>query len=262
MNSAEILCKSALSSSSLSDTELSLNPYVGCEHACCYCYAPYVIHRDPDSWAKAKAKVNIAEVLHAELRSGKAYRKRVTLSTVTDPYQPLERRYELTRKCLTELLDYGAYISVQTKSSLVMRDVDIIKRFDVREVGFTMTSLAPFYEPGADPVEKRLEALRALKKEGIKTFVFIGPVIPGHTTKTLVEMIRDAEPDYVVVDRLRIKKGMAQRVRDICDTELNASELEAYAEDVRGMCRDCGLNLITQPLWEPNHGNSRQNTEP
>jgi len=92
--------------------------------------------------------------------------------------------------------------------------------------------------------------------------VFIGPVIPGHTTKALIEKIRDAEPDYVVVDRLRIKKGMAQRVRDICDTELNASELEAYAEDVRGMCRDCGLNLITQPLWEPNHGNSRQNTEP
>jgi DNA repair photolyase len=250
MISSEITCKSALSGSALNDTELSLNPYVGCSHGCCYCYAPYVTHRDPGLWAEAKAKTNIAEVLHRELRGGRAYHRTVTLSTVTDPYQPLERSYGLTRKCLAELLDHNAYISVQTKSSLVLRDLDLIKRFERREVGFTITSLKPFYEPRADPAEKRLEALKTLKEEGVRTFVFIGPVMPEHTTEELIERIAEAEPDYVVVDRLRIKNGMSW-AEGMYGRDFSARELEDPAESIRALCVERGLNLIRQPLWKP-----------
>lgn len=244
----ETTCKSALSSSSLSDTELSLNPYTGCGHGCYYCYVPYVTHRS----INPRAKVNITEVLRRELKSGKAYHKTVSLSTVTDPYQPLEREYKLTRRCLIELLNYNAYVSVQTKSSLVLRDIDIIKRFERREVGFTITSLKPFYEPNADPTEKRIETLKELKKEGIRTFVFIGPVMPEFTLQDeLFERIKEAEPDYVVVDRLRIKKGMEEKIKEIYGKDFSASELEAVAEKARELCAAHGLRLVRQPLWKP-----------
>jgi len=249
MISSEITCRSALSGSSLSDAELSLNPYVGCGHGCCYCYAPYVTHRDPGRWSEAKAKTNIVEVLHGELMRGKAYRRTVALSTVTDPYQPLERSYGLTRKCLAELLDHHAYISVQTKSSLVLRDLDLIKRFDKREVGFTITSLKPFYEPHADPPGKRLEALKTLKEEGVRTFVFIAPVMPEHTTEELIGRIAEAGPDYVVVDRLRIKNGMSW-MDGMYGRDFSARELEDLAERIRALCAERGLNLIRQPLWK------------
>jgi DNA repair photolyase len=247
----EVMCKSALSASALSDSDLSLNPYVGCGHGCYYCYAPYVTHRDPGEWTNARAKINITEILQKELKSGKAYHRKVALSTVTDPYQSLEREYKLTRKCLIELLNYNAYPSVQTKSSLVLRDIDIIRRFEEREVGFTLTSLNPFYEPYADPAEKRIEALKILKREGIRTFVFIGPVMPHYTTEELIEELRKVEPDYVVVDRLRIKKGMEEGIRKIYSSlELEKRSLEIEAEEVRRLCLSYGLNLVEQHLWK------------
>jgi len=248
----ETECRTGLNSSSLSDVELTLNPYIGCGHGCYYCYAPYVTHRDPKCWGvRVGVKKNIVDVLHRELRGGKGRGKSVTMSTVTDPYQPVEKEWRLARMCLLQLLNFGVPVSIQTKSTLVLRDLDILKKFENGEVGFTITSHDPFYEPGASTTEGRLSALRVLRENNIKTFAFIGPVMPDFTLdKHLFEKISEVKPDYVIVDRLRIKRGMNERIREIYGRNFRDGELEDLGKRAVEMCESYDLKVIKQPLWK------------
>lgn len=202
MQIKEVKAKSILSTSQVSD--YSMNPYVGCQHACVYCYAKFMKrftgHAEP--WgAFVDVKVNAAELLAKEVMKKK--RGRVWISGVCDPYQPLERKYRLTRRCLAVLVENGWPITVQTKSPLVLRDLDILKRAADVEVGFTITTaderMRKIFEPGAPPTAKRIEALHTLHAEGIKTFVMIAPVLPG--AEKLPDLLKDSA-DHVLVDRL------------------------------------------------------------
>ncbi|MFQ5887175.1 MAG: radical SAM protein, partial [Candidatus Hydrothermarchaeales archaeon] len=207
-------CKTALSPSRLLGYDYALNPYRGCQHACAYCYAPYVLREDREWGSFADVKLNIPTVLAKELR--KKPKGVVGISTVTDPYQPIEKRYELTRRCLRELLKRDFPICIQTKSSLVLRDIDLLERFSQKEVGFTLTTinddLRKRYEPNASSVEERLKAIEVLANRGIKTWVFLGPIMPYITTKdndleALISALKRAKADYIIVDRLNIKRG-------------------------------------------------------
>jgi DNA repair photolyase len=202
MDIREITAKSILSKSQVAD--YAVNPYVGCSHACVYCYAKFMKrftgHAEP--WgAFVDVKVNAAELLAKEVMKKK--RGRVWISGVCDPYQPLERKYRLTRRCLAVLVENGWPITVQTKSPLVLRDLDILKRAADVEVGFTITTaderMRKIFEPGAPPTAKRIEALHTLHAEGIKTFVMIAPVLPG--AEKLPDLLKDSA-DHVLVDRL------------------------------------------------------------
>jgi DNA repair photolyase len=202
MEIREITAKSILSKSQVAD--YAVNPYVGCSHACVYCYAKFMKrftgHAEP--WgAFVDVKVNAAELLAKEVMKKK--RGRVWISGVCDPYQPLERKYRLTRRCLAVLVENGWPITVQTKSPLVLRDLDILKRAADVEVGFTITTaderMRKIFEPGAPPTAKRIEALHTLHAEGIKTFVMIAPVLPG--AEKLPDLLKDSA-DHVLVDRL------------------------------------------------------------
>ncbi len=206
----EIMVKTALSASRLPGLEYALNPYRGCAHACVYCYAPQVIHWDKGNWGElVEVKINLPRILSKELRNKK--KGVVGLGTVTDPYQPAEKKYELTRRCLELLLMHDFPVCIQTKSSLVLRDIDLLKEFSSIEVGITVTSLDDSVrakmEPGASSMEERLGALKELRENGIDTFVFLGPVMPYITD---AEAIIDAvvKPGYVLVDRLRLKEGV------------------------------------------------------
>jgi DNA repair photolyase len=202
MEIREITAKSILSKSQVAD--YAVNPYVGCSHACVYCYAKFMKrftgHAEP--WgAFVDVKVNAAELLAKEVMKKK--RGRVWISGVCDPYQPLERKYRLTRRCLAVLVENGWPITVQTKSPLVLCDLDILKRAADVEVGFTITTaderMRKIFEPGAPPTAKRIEALHTLHAEGIKTFVMIAPVLPG--AEKLPDLLKDSA-DHVLVDRL------------------------------------------------------------
>lgn len=202
MNIREIKAKSILSKSQVYD--YALNPYVGCQHNCVYCYARFMKrftgHRE--RWGEfVDVKINAPELLAYEVRKKKV--GRVWISGVCDPYQPLEKRYMITKKCLDILVENGWPFTVQTKSSLVLRDIETLKRADNTEVGFTITTaderIRRIFEPGAPPLRKRIEALANIHSEGIRTFAMVAPILPG--AEGLVSALK-GKVGYVNLDRL------------------------------------------------------------
>lgn len=217
----QILCKSALVKSALPGLTYTLNPYYGCAHKCLYCYSPAVLKEWKREWGEfVDVKINIVDVLSKELKRG-LKKGTVGISTVTDPYQWLERQYKLTRSCLEALLKSDFPISIQTKSSLVCRDLDLISEFGDADVGFTITTfndaLRKKYELRSSTISERLRALKKIADAGIKTWVFIGPILPAITDKLeeldiLFEHLADANVERIIFDRLRIKPGLWQRI--------------------------------------------------
>jgi DNA repair photolyase len=185
MNAAikENFARSILSKSGIPGIDYCLNPYTGCAHGCKYCYASFMkrFTGHLEAWgAFVDVKINAPEVLCRQLK--RAPRGNVMISTVTDPYQPLEDQYKITRRCLEVLLEHQLPVSILTKSALVLRDLDLLKKFREIEVGVTVTTdddkIRRAFEPNAPPIEARIRALKELSGNGIKTFVFIGPVLP------------------------------------------------------------------------------------
>lgn len=231
MDIQEIKCKTILTKSGVSD--YSLNPYIGCEHNCLYCYADFMSkwHGNGEKWGEfVKVKINAPEVLKEELE--KKSLGRIFISSICDPYQPIEAEYKLTRACLDIVLNKVRqneefrnhkrqdslfpltpefHISILTKSILILRDIELIKKFDNLEAGFTITTLddklARIFEPKASLPRDRLQVLRKLKEEGIKTYAFVGPILPyfSDNQKTLEKIfssIKKAGVDYVLVDKM------------------------------------------------------------
>jgi DNA repair photolyase len=175
--------KSILSKSGIPGVDYCVNPYVGCSHGCRYCYATFMKrftgHTEP--WGSfVDSKTNAPEVLHRQMK--KASRGHVLISSVTDPYQPVEEKYKLTRRCLEVLLPHQFSVDILTKSPLVLRDLDLLKQFKELEVGITITTdddeIRKIFEPHASPIEARIQALKTLSKAGLKTYAFIGPLLP------------------------------------------------------------------------------------
>ncbi len=224
----EISAKSAISPSHLSGFDYALNPYTGCEHGCIYCYAPYILRYKKDWGTCVEAKVNLPRILSWELRKKKA--GTIGIGTVTDPYQPAERKYEITRNCLQVLAGHDFPVCIQTKSALAVRDIDVVGVLKNVEVGYTITSIndkfVRTFEPNASSVSERLDALSKLKECGIKTWVFIGPIMPfaidkdtrnKHHYEEYEELIRrlaSAGVDYILTDKFRIKPGLDVRMEE------------------------------------------------
>ena len=182
MKIREIKAKNILSKSQIYD--YALNPYVGCRHKCVYCYARFMkrFTGHKERWGEfVDVKINAAELLANETKKKKI--GRVWISGVCDPYQPLERRYALTKRCLNILAENSWPFTVQTKSPLVLRDIRILQKANDAEVGFTITTaderIRKIFEPGAPPSSKRIKALANLHSTGIKTFAMIAPILPG-----------------------------------------------------------------------------------
>jgi DNA repair photolyase len=202
MNVKEIQSKTILSASKVYD--YVINPYVGCQHACSYCYAHFTKrftgHREP--WGLfVDAKINAADLLRVEINKKK--RAKVWVSGVCDPYQPIERNYELTRKCLEILAENDWPVVVQTRSPLVLRDLELLKQARYFEVGLTITtsddSIRKLFEPYAPPIPERLRALDELHRAGIKTYAMIAPMLPE--AEDLPGYL-EGKVDYILVDRM------------------------------------------------------------
>ncbi len=214
----EIFSKSILSKTAISSFDYCINPYIGCGHGCRYCYASFMKrftgHLEP--WGEfVDVKVNAPQVLRKELR--RARPGMVSLSTVTDPYQPLEKRYQLTRRCLEALLEHQFSVSILTRSPLCLRDIDLFKGFENIEVGFSITTddetVKRIFEPYSASIRERIEALRILRREKIGTYAFIGPMLPLHVGP-LVAML-DGLVDEVLIDRMNYShkvKGLYRRM--------------------------------------------------
>jgi len=185
----EILCKSAIGKCGFPGGGFCINPYVGCGHRCVYCYSRFMKrftgHQDEEWGTFVDIKINIAEVLKRQLKSPKFKNQQIYIGTVTDSYQPLERKYKITREVLKILLNCPAKISILTKSNLVLRDLDLFKKIKKLDVDMTITSLdekwTKLTEPFSSTIKKRLECLEILCKEGITTHVLMGPYWPIFT---------------------------------------------------------------------------------
>ena len=202
MKVREIQAKSILSKSQV--YEYAVNPYVGCSHGCVYCYAKFMKrftgHRE--NWGEfVDVKINAPELVAREIR--RKHPGRVWISGVCDPYQPIEKKYKLTRRCIEVLVDNVWPVTVQTKSPLVVRDADILKRSPEAEVCLTITTadekIRRILEPGAPRIEKRIEALGILHSEGIRTLVMVAPVLPG--AEGLASRL-EGKVDHALIDRL------------------------------------------------------------
>ena len=177
--------------------DTSLNPYRGCEHGCVYCFArpthEYLgFSAGLDFESKIMVKENAAVLLEAELSSLKWKPQTVVLSGVTDPYQPVERRLEITRGCLQVLAKFRNPVGIITKNRLVTRDIDVLRELaehDAVAVNVSVTSLdrelQRILEPRTSPPQARLDAIAQLNAAGIPVGVMVGPVIPGLTDHEL-----------------------------------------------------------------------------
>jgi len=201
----EIHARSALSKSGIPGMTYCINPYVGCSHACAYCYATFMkrFTGHLERWGTfVDIKINAPEILRRQLR--RAEKGTVMLSSVTDPYQPVEGKYKLTRKCLEALEQFQFPLNILTKSPLVTRDIDIISKIKDAAVGLTITTddetIRKIFEPGAPAIAARIEALKKLHTAGIDTYVFIGPALPMDP-ESLAAQIRPYA-NSILIDRM------------------------------------------------------------
>ena len=211
---SERQCKSILTKSRIPGIDYTICPYIGCAHQCIYCYVRFMGFVK-DDWGQALyVKTNAVEVLKKQVLKVRE-KSRISISTATDPYQPAEEKYTLTRSILKELMPHKISVSILTKSALVTRDIDILKDMWDVEVGLTITTTDEqakmIFEPYASSIRERLSALDVLKKAGIRTWVFIGPILPFFTEQSLPELIerlKDFGVERIVIDKLNYIKRL------------------------------------------------------
>jgi DNA repair photolyase len=212
----------------------SINPYRGCEHGCIYCYARpthcYLGHSAGlDFETQLYAKTNAAALLEQELANPRYVPRTIALGAVTDPYQPIERRYQITRQVLEVLERTNHPVGIVTKSALIVRDLDILARMAERglaKVAISVTTLdrhlARAMEPRAATPPKRLEAIRQLADAGVPVTVLTAPIVPAlndHEIESILEAAHDAgarEAGYVL---LRLPLELKELFRQWLATE-------------------------------------------
>ena len=252
MKIVEIKVKKILGESKI--TDYTINPYIGCQHSCFYCYSKHYTRKflkEKEEWGKfVYVKVNAAKILEKEIRKKK--KGSVYLSSLTDPYQPIEKKYKITREILDVLAKNNWKVIIQTKSSLVLRDLDILKKFEEIEVGFTITTLnenlRKIIEPFSSSIKERINALKKLKKENIRTFLFVGPLIfPFVNFEEIRKLIEFGLKsfDEVFVDKFRVKNDLMKEWKGFIAKSFGREKERIWESLVKsnGFWKNVRLNL-------------------
>jgi DNA repair photolyase len=217
-------CRSALNRVQGMPFRWSLNPYMGCAHRCTFCYVRGFEHRadrpSDDRYGRSiRVKINVAEVLASELRRPSWQRETIAVGAATDPYQPVEGRYRLTRRCLTVMGGARSPFSIVTRGPMIVRDIDVLQTAAQRtevHVSFSVPTLDLEIwrrtEPGTAPPRQRLRALRMLVDAGIDAGVGMAPILPGLSDDPaglaeVVRAARDAGATGVWCNVLYLKPG-------------------------------------------------------
>jgi DNA repair photolyase len=229
MDFREIQAKTILTKCGIPGIDYVINPYIGCRFACKYCYASFMgrfVGKTIYDWGEyVYAKMNAPNLLKKEIKKlkNKGKEKEIFFSSVTDPYQGAEGEYELTRKCLEILADYGfeGVVSILTKSNLVLRDIDVFKKLKTVIVGLTVTStddgISRYFEKNAPGVSARLETLKVLNKNRIKTYAFIGPLLPHFVAQSqelekLFKKLTETGTKDIYIEHLNLAKYIRLRL--------------------------------------------------
>ncbi len=251
----------------------AINPYRGCEHGCTYCYArpthAYLGYSPGlDFESRLIAKTNCVEVLRNEL-GRRGYRPApITIGSITDGYQPIERQWKLTRGVLETLLEARHPVVVITKNALVQRDIDILAQLAQRRlvgVLFSITTLDPqitrVLEPRASAPWKRIDAMRALANAGVPVGVMVAPLIPFITDTQLEHVLKAASEAGAIVAGYTVLR-LPREVRDVFIQWLNAhfpdrvrrvlhrlEELNAHDDEGRPAAWRFGARLHGEGIW-------------
>jgi DNA repair photolyase len=265
MKIQEIEAKSIIVSSKLPDIDYVINAYTGCQFGCIYCYATFMgrfVNEPRSNWGNyVYVKTNAVELAHRQLSKWGAKRKgsSVLLSSVTDPYHGLEHKYRLTRGILEVLVDLGypGPVNILTKSPLVIRDVDLLQQLQT-DVGLTITTtddnLSRYMEVTAPLVSRRLDTLGKLVQAGIRTYVFVGPLLPHFRYQPellddLFGAIASTGTKEVYVEHLNltgyIKNKMWERLKDESE-EIQAVYRAAQTQNHRDILDTLVAELITK----------------
>lgn len=266
--------------------DAGINPYRGCEHGCIYCYARptheyFGLSLGLDFETKIFVKEDAPDLLRKELSSPRWKPQSIALSGNTDPYQPAEKHFQLTRRCLEVLAEFRNPVGIVTKNRLVTRDIDVLRelaKFDAALVAVSITTLdsdlARVMEPRTSQPENRLKTIRHLSENGIPVIVMVAPVIPGLTDHEMPKIISEAvnagarQAGYIMV-RLPYgvkeifeswlerhfpnrKNKVLNRIMSIRDGKLNSNEFfdrmkgkGIFAEQVKNIfyisCRKAGI---------------------
>jgi DNA repair photolyase len=209
--------------------EQSINPYRGCEHGCVYCYARpshAYLNLSPglDFETKLFAKTNAAELLHSEWAKPGYRVSPINLGANTDPYQPIERRYRITRQILQAMLEQRHPVSIVTKNALVERDLDLLAPLAQQNLVYVFVSvtsldnkLSSKLEPRASAPHRRIAALKALSAAGVPCGVLVAPIIPMLTDRwmeQILERAREAGAQMAGYTILRLPWELKQLVRE------------------------------------------------
>ncbi|MEK6276388.1 MAG: radical SAM protein [Actinomycetota bacterium] len=217
-------CRSALNRVKGMRFRWSLNPYMGCVHRCTFCYVRAFERRaerpaDDRYGTSIRVKINIAEVLRRELARPSWQREQVTIGAATDPYQPAEGRYRLTRACLEALAEAGTPLGIITRGPMIVRDIDVLAEA-ARRASVSVTFSIPTLdeevwrktEPSTAHPRQRLKALSQLVEAGIKVGVGMAPILPGisnrpHQLREVVKAARDAGATGIWTNLLFLRPG-------------------------------------------------------
>lgn len=201
--------KDYLNKTKIETLDYVINPYVGCSNKCIYCYASYMssFSKHKENWGEF---IDV-KCTNKKINTFKVKNKKVMISTVTDPYNEYESKYGITRNIMEQLVNSEAQISVVTKSKLVLRDIDLFKRMKHVEVALSVSfldeSLKLKLEPASSSIADRIETLKVLNLNGIKTVVFIAPIIPNITDfKAIIEYTKDFVDEYWF-DKLNLRSS-------------------------------------------------------
>jgi len=242
-------CKSALNRVTGMAFEWSLNPYMGCAHRCAFCYVRAFERRadrpgDERYGASIRVKINVAEVLRLELGRRGWTRPTIAIGAATDPYQPAEGRYRLTRRCLEALCEHRNPFGIITRGPLVVRDLDVLAEAS-RRANVTVNLSVPTLdervwratEPGAPPPRQRLKAVAALVRAGVRAGIGIAPILPGISDRPeqlaeVVRAARDAGATHVWATLLHMQPGTREHFMETLAREwpgLSAEYQRLYA---------------------------------
>jgi DNA repair photolyase len=224
-------CKSALTQVRGMPFRWSLNPYMGCVHRCTFCYVRHFEQRadrpaDDRYGRSIRVKTNVAEVLRRELARASWQREEVALGTATDPYQPAEGKFGLTRACIGELASSGTPFSIVTRGPLVVRDLDVLTAA-AHEVSVAVYISLPTLdervwrttEPGTAPPSSRLRAIRSLAEAGIEVGVGMAPILPGlsdapEQLRATVDAAREAGAGSIWASVVHLRPGVREHFLD------------------------------------------------
>ena len=267
----EVQAKSIIGTTSVPSADYVINPYTGCQFGCMYCFATFMgrfVGESNDNWGNyLYVKTNAVELMQKDIKRlmKKNPHPRIAISTVTDPYQGAENKYRLTRGILQTFANhnYQGRVSILTKSPIVLKDIDILKKIKNAEVGLSITTsddkLSRFLEVRAPSAGTRIRTLQKLNDAGINTYVFIGPLLPHmkyrpELLEKLFEDISKTGTKNVKVEYLNLPKYVKSRLNKVLKDEPKEirdiyaqSQTKQYREEmepiVRGLLEKYDFNL-------------------